>query len=79
MVFVLKSKEVRQKMVAVKRLNENLLFWRNETGKTIFFVDYCPHRAVWCWAWERVFDSYHVQYFFHLEAYGTRIKTLSYS
>ncbi len=61
---VLESKEVRQKLVGVKRLNENLLFWRDETGKVICFVDHCPHRGVALSA-GKVLDNHHVQCPFH--------------
>jgi len=61
---VLESKEVRKKPFAVKRLNENLLFWRDETGKVICFVDHCPHRGVALSA-GKMLDNHHIQCPFH--------------
>lgn len=61
---VLESKEVHQKLVGVKRLNENLLFWRDETGKAVCFVDRCPHRGV-ALSVGKILDNQHVQCPFH--------------
>jgi len=41
---VLSSGEVKKKIIAVKRLNEKLIFWRNKSGKVICMLDKCAHR-----------------------------------
>ena len=61
---VLESKEVRNTMVAVKRLNEALLFWRDESGKVVCFVDHCPHRGV-ALSSGTILPNHHVQCPFH--------------
>lgn len=61
---VLESKEVQNTLVAVKRLNESLLFWRNESGKVVCFVDHCPHRGV-ALSSGTILPNHHVQCPFH--------------
>ena len=41
---VLESKELKNKLLAVKRLNENMVFWRDETGDAVCMLDKCAHR-----------------------------------
>jgi phenylpropionate dioxygenase-like ring-hydroxylating dioxygenase large terminal subunit len=41
---VLDSQEVKKKkLTAVKRMNEQMVFWRSEEGKVVCMVDQCPH------------------------------------
>jgi phenylpropionate dioxygenase-like ring-hydroxylating dioxygenase large terminal subunit len=43
---VLDSKEVKPgKPYAFKRLNEELVFWRDKSGKIVVMRDRCPHRS----------------------------------
>jgi phenylpropionate dioxygenase-like ring-hydroxylating dioxygenase large terminal subunit len=44
---VLQSKEVRsQKIVGVLRMGEQMVFWRDSSGKVTCQADHCPHRGV---------------------------------
>jgi len=44
---VLESKEVRAgKPVAVTRMGEKLVFWRDPSGRLACLADHCPHRGV---------------------------------
>ncbi|MGC9151389.1 MAG: Rieske 2Fe-2S domain-containing protein [Microbacter sp.] len=61
---VLESKEVQSSMLAVKRLNEALLFWRDESGKVVCFVDHCPHRGV-ALSSGTILHNHHIQCPFH--------------
>ena len=43
---VLESNEVKSSPIGVTRLGENLVFWRDASGKISAAVDQCPHRGV---------------------------------
>jgi phenylpropionate dioxygenase-like ring-hydroxylating dioxygenase large terminal subunit len=43
---VMDSSQVKDKPVGVTRMSENLVFWRNATGKVSSLYDKCIHRGV---------------------------------
>jgi phenylpropionate dioxygenase-like ring-hydroxylating dioxygenase large terminal subunit len=43
---ILDSKELKNKPIRIKRLNENLALWRDEKGKACCITDKCCHRGV---------------------------------
>jgi phenylpropionate dioxygenase-like ring-hydroxylating dioxygenase large terminal subunit len=60
---ILESREVSRRMLAVRRLGEELILWRDSDGKAHCLVDRCCHRGVALSAGKMVGD--HVQCPFH--------------
>jgi phenylpropionate dioxygenase-like ring-hydroxylating dioxygenase large terminal subunit len=67
---VLASNEVKKKIVAVKRLNEKLIFYRDSSGKVVCMLDKCAHRFVALSAGKLVEDR--IQCPFHGLEYDTQ-------
>lgn len=60
---ILESREVTRNMIAVKRMGEELILWRDADGKAHCLVDRCCHRGVALSAGKLIGD--HVQCPFH--------------